>query len=125
MVRYKFTISVFFCLFLIGCETPPERELIHHEFNSGIFRITYREPGAPFSDHHMILSYTDSLGKTVFEEETELFNDGKNLTNNNVKIQRVNGSIEFVLIGEEQKPESWKLHPLSGFEKLTKPFARH
>ncbi len=118
---YRFTCSILFCLFLISCETSPERELIHHEFKSGIFRITYREPGAPFSAHHMTLSYTDSLSKTIFEKKTELFNDGKNLTHNNVKIQKVNASIEFVLIGEEQKPEHWKLHPLSGFEKLTKP----
>ena len=118
---YRFTYSILFCLFFIGCETFPERELIHHEFNSGIFRITYREPGAPFSAHHMTLSYTDSLGKAVFEKKTELFNDGKNLTNNNVSIQENSGSIEFVLIGEEQQPEHWELHLLSGFEKLTKP----
>ncbi len=121
MVHYKFTCGILFCLFLIGCETSLERELMHHKFNSGIFRITYREPDAPFSAHHITLSYTDSLGRAVFVKKTELFNDGKNLTHNNVKIQKINGSIEFVLMGEEQQPEHWELHPLSGFEKLIKP----
>jgi len=77
MKFYKSISSILLCLFLIACKTPPERELINQEFSAGIFRITYREPGAPFSAHHMTLSYTDSLGKTVFEKKTELLNDGK------------------------------------------------